>query len=662
MDTAAINASLLEHFGFTEFRTGQQQTIEQLLKGESTLAVFPTGSGKSLCYQLTAIHLPHLTLVVSPLLALIKDQLAFLQAHNISAASIDSSASAQESAQVMQDITDAKIKVLMISVERFKNERFRQFIQNIPLSMLVVDEAHCISEWGHNFRPDYLKLPSFVQQLKIPLVLLLTATATRAVKLDMANKFNIVESHIVQTGFYRSNLDLSVEAVTGEQKNARLIALINESQNTAPSCGIVYVTLQKTAEQVASFLSAQGFNCSAYHAGLEGHKRQSIQERFMQGQLDIVIATIAFGMGIDKSDVRFVIHYDLPKSIENYSQEIGRAGRDGLQSNCHTLANLDSINTLENFIYGDTPQLSSIQLLIKDIQHLCENSQWEMQLYALSMTTNIRQLTLKTLLVQLELLGALSAKYSYFAEFKIKLLKSEQVILGAFNQARQEFLKQLFSHINFKRVWGVLDFASLYQEFGVDRAKVIASLEYLAAQQLIELQSSQMTEVYQVDVAMMNSPSLASQLANYFNDKEQKEIDRIQALVGFFERDNCLSFNLAHYFDDRQIIEQGFDRSSAQQNCGHCSACRNRRIELKRSENPSWPSDELIQRHLQGFKSSVASYQNTLTCNQLCCRFLSGISLPIFSKIKARKLPGFGCCEGQRYAEILERIERLSDA
>ncbi|OUS40141.1 recombinase RecQ, partial [Oleispira antarctica] len=216
--TTELLTSLKQTFGFDQFRLGQGQTISQLIAGQSSLAIFPTGSGKSLCYQFTALHLPHVTLVVSPLLALIKDQLEFLAQKGIPAASIDSTLSGDQSQQVMADVRSGKIKILMVSVERFKNERFRQFINAVPISMLVVDEAHCISEWGHNFRPDYLKLPTYCQELNIPLVLLLTATATKKVKNDMAAKFAIAEEHIVQTGFYRPNLDLTVLPVNEREK------------------------------------------------------------------------------------------------------------------------------------------------------------------------------------------------------------------------------------------------------------------------------------------------------------------------------------------------------------------------------------------------------------------------------------------------------------
>ena len=636
-------SSLAQHFGFNQFRQGQQQTIEQLLNNQSSLAIFPTGSGKSLCYQLTALHLPNLTLVVSPLLALMKDQISFLNNKGIYAASLDSSQTAEQSHTIMGDVRSGKVKILMVSVERFKNERFREFINQIAISMLVVDEAHCISEWGHNFRPDYLKLPRYRDELNIPLVLLLTATATKKVKRDMSERFAIAPECIVQTGFYRANLDLSVLSVKTAEKASTLAKIVRDQQGP----GIVYVTLQHTAEQVAQSLCQQGLHAVAYHAGLEDTLRYSIQDDFMAGKINVVIATIAFGMGVDKSDIRFVIHFDLPKSIENYSQEIGRAGRDGQPSQCFTLANLDGLNTVENFVYGDTPELSGIEFVINDIrQHQDQQQQWEMQEYSLSSDSNIRQLALKTLLVQLEMQGAITPLYAYYADFKYKFLEDKASLLSHFDTARQEFLNLIFSHTHFKKVWGTLNFDSLTQAAQVDRKRVVAALDYLAEKNLIALETKRITQVYQVHSNVINKPELAPQLHDYFVDKEQAEIKRIAALIRFFELKTCLSYNLARYFDDNQAPQQ----------CGHCSVCRGQAVTLEYSLAHRFVDDAVIYQKVDELLSHLASKGINNIGIETQCRFLAGMSVPLFARSKVRQLSGFGLCEQQRYSEIKAKL------
>ncbi len=646
-----IQQSLADVFGFNQFRPGQEQTVKQLLDGFSSLAIFPTGSGKSLCYQFSALHLPHLTLVVSPLLALMKDQLEFLQSKGISAASIDSTLTPEQSKQTMKGVREGKIKILMVSVERFKNERFRQFIHGVPMSMLVVDEAHCISEWGHNFRPDYLKLPQYRQELNIPLVLLLTATATKKVKLDMAQRFSIESEHIVQTGFYRENLDLSVMPVNEMNKQSQLLKIVQQQSGS----GIIYVTLQQTAEQVAEFLAHNGINAQAYHAGFDNDKRRTIQDDFMQSRLQVVVATIAFGMGIDKADIRFVLHYDLPKSIENYSQEIGRAGRDGAPSTCITLANLDGLNTVENFVYADTPELQSIEYVVNNIRQelsesLDEQSQWEVQINRLSTGSNIRQLPLKTLLVQFEILAVLRPLYAYFADFKYKFLQDKQAILQQFEGERRVFLEAIFANTQMKKVCGSLNFDSMYQAYGADRIRVIKAMEYLQEKNLIELETKLITEVYQVDVQKLADPELAQNLYAYFADKEHKEIKRIAALIRFFELDRCLSSNLSLYFDDQQAPEQ----------CGHCSVCRNQIAKLAYSRHPVMPDIDKISAAVQRLNEHLSDKSDYILTAETYCRFLTGMSIPLFARNKVRQLSGFGLCEQNCYADVREILEKIS--
>ncbi|MDD8058356.1 RecQ family ATP-dependent DNA helicase [Shewanella metallivivens] len=650
-----LHQLLQQQFNFDHFRSGQQAVIETILAGQSALAIFPTGSGKSLCYQFCAQQLPNLTLVISPLLALMKDQLAFLASKGIAAASIDSSLTYEQTQQVMRDVRDKRTRILMVSVERFKNERFRQFLHSVPISLLVVDEAHCISEWGHNFRPDYLKIPQFCQAFSIPQTLLLTATATAQVKHDMASRFGLTPAQIIQTGFYRANLDLSVLAVSQQEKNDQLVNCVNYYANNGQTgAGIVYVTLQQTAEDVAQVLINQGINAQAYHAGMEQASRQSIQQQFMDNQVQVIVATIAFGMGIDKSDIRFVIHYDLPKSIENYSQEIGRAGRDGQLSHCVTLANLDGLNTVENFVYGDTPEPESIEQLLEIIVDETEQGRWEVQELPLSTACNIRSLPLKTLFVQLELLGVISPSYAYFADFKYRFVEDKQTILNRFNAERQAFLSEVFEHTQFKKIWGQLDFDSLYQQYGAERQRVVAALEYLAEQQLIILETKKITQVYSVNQQALTDPAkvqaLSLQLSDYFTDNERKEMVRISQLVAFFELDTCLSASLAEYFDDQ----------AAPKSCGHCSVCRGQIAVLSKQALAPLPDSANVATLLAPLHQVAQAKSLPTVTVATQAKFLAGMVMPRFSRLKLKQLDGFGRFSAYRYQDILAAVNKVN--
>jgi len=649
-DSQKLHQLLQQQFGFTEFREGQQAVIETILAGHSALAIFPTGSGKSLCYQFCAQQLPHLTLVISPLLALMKDQLAFLSSKGIAAASIDSSLTYEQTQQVMRDIRGQRTRILMVSVERFKNERFRQFLKSVPISLLVVDEAHCISEWGHNFRPDYLKIPQYCQEFSIAQSLLLTATATEQVKLDMASRFNLAPQQVVQTGFYRANLDLAVIAVSQQQKLAQLTQTVKHYKGS----GIVYVTLQRTAEDVAAHLIRQGINAAAYHAGMDQTLRQGVQQQFMDTPQQVIVATIAFGMGIDKADIRFVIHFDLPKSIENYSQEIGRAGRDGQLSHCVTLANLDGLNTVENFVYGDTPEPHNIGQLLGIIATETENGRWEVQETPLSTMCNIRLLPLKTLFVQLELLGVIRPSYAYFAEFKYRFVEDQQTILSRFNDQRQQFLNQVFAHTQFKKIWGQLDFDTLYQQHGCERQRVVAALDYLAEQNLIILETKKITQVYDVQEQTLSTPQqiqhLTQQLSEYFSDNERKEIVRISKLVDFFELDRCLSANLAQYFDDHSVPQR----------CGHCSVCRGQIAVLSKQALAPLPDSATVTTLLEPL-ALVAQAKSLPTPTMATqAKFLAGMIMPMFSRLKIKQLDGFGRFSAYRYQDILDTVKKVN--
>jgi len=636
----SITQSLQQIFGFEGLRLGQQQVIDTVLSGHSCAAIFPTGSGKSLCYQLPALHLPHLTLVISPLLALIKDQVEFLHSKGIAAASIDSSMDRDAVQRVMQGVREGAIKILMISVERLKNERFRHFISQIPISMMVVDEAHCISEWGHNFRPDYLKLPQYQQQLNIPQVLLLTATATPNVIQDMQAKFAIAPQHIVVTGFYRPNLNLLIQPCADSE---RLQALTKTLQAAPRLPSIVYVTLQQSAEQVAKYIQQAGINACAYHAGLASEKREAIQRQFMQGEVDCIVATIAFGMGVDKSDIRRVIHFDLPKSIENYSQEIGRAGRDGQPSDCILLGSKTGLTVLENFVYGDTPDESAINTIIEQIYQ--QSGDWEFTLNQLSRESNIRQLPLKTLLVYLELKGVISPKYSYFADYRFKFIQAQSDILARFQGERQAFIQAIFQCSTKARVWHQLDFDALYQGYNATRQRVVAAIDYFHEQGWIELESKQITEVYQVLDKSPNTQQLSGALYQLFEQKEHSEVERIRNMVSFFESDQCLSHQLATYFADTQAPEQ----------CGHCSVCAGEVATLPASCHQQ---NDVEQSILQEWIAPFLQAAPSPVSDQTVARFLCGITTPLITQVKGRKMAGFATLEHQAFSQVIDMVKR----
>ncbi|KIP99445.1 MULTISPECIES: RecQ family ATP-dependent DNA helicase [Pseudomonas] len=626
-------------FGFSQLRPGQEAVISAVLAGRSAAAIFPTGSGKSLCYQLPALHLPHLTLVVSPLLALMQDQLAFLHRHGISAASIDSAQSREQVSETMGKAKSGELKILMISVERLKNERFRNFIAGVPISLLVVDEAHCISEWGHNFRPDYLKLPDYQRQFAIAQVLLLTATATPPVIADMQKKFAIAADDVVTTGFYRPNLNLLVEPVAGRDKQRRLQQWLG-ARKGEPS--IVYVTQQKTAEQVAEQLAQHGLSVSAYHAGMGHEVREAIQRRFMAGELGCIVATIAFGMGIDKRDIRNVVHFDLPKSVENYSQEIGRAGRDGESSDCLVLANRDSLNVLENFVYGDTPERGGIVRVLEEIRDNASGDQWEMTINALSDQSNIRQLPLKTLLVQLELRGIIAPRYAYFAEYRFKYLIEPEALLARFEGERRQFVEAIVNASTRARTWCTVDFEALYRGHQAERARVVKALDFFQERGWIELESKQMTDVYAV-LQGFDTQALADELHGYFLAQEGSEIRRIQAMLELFASEQCLSHRLAVYFGDERAPRQ----------CGHCSVCRGQVARL-----PEPPSLVPLAGRDRGSLCGafIGKYQSVrggeLPSNECLARFLCGISVPLFTRLKARQISGFAELEDYPYSEV----------
>lgn len=351
--------ALKTFFGFEELRPGQAEVVQAILAGQDAMGIMPTGGGKSLCYQLPALCREGLTVVVSPLIALMKDQVDALQTRGIPAAAVNSSLGAEEYRQVMQALRQGELKIIYVAPERFAQESFMSLLRGLQISLLAVDEAHCLSQWGHDFRPDYLRLGRVREALGYPQTVALTATATEHVREDILGTLQLREPAVVISGFARDNLDFGItHCESRKAKFERILKVVSRWKT-----GIIYCSTRKNVMLVFEELSSQHLNVVAYHAGMTDEEREFSQNAFVSGRADVVVATNAFGMGIDRSDVRFVVHFEIPGSVEAYYQEAGRAGRDGNPAVCELLFNHADLKTQEFFFEGSNPPVTLIRAL-----------------------------------------------------------------------------------------------------------------------------------------------------------------------------------------------------------------------------------------------------------------------------------------------------------
>lgn len=327
-----LEKELEKHFSFSKFRAGQKEVVESIMAGNDVVALMPTGGGKSLCFQLPAILSDKISIVISPLIALMQDQVDSLNARGISATYINSALSFDEIDQRMADIRNGKTKIIYIAPERFGNREFQNLFAELDVYLLAVDEAHCVSQWGHDFRPDYLAVSQYIELLRNrPIVAAFTATATPEVKDDIIERLALRDPHVFVRGFDRPNLKFFVrENLKKKERIVEALRIVKSIQGS----GIIYAITRKETEALAKFLKENKIKAVAYHAGMTGDKRSRIQNDFMENKYKVIVATIAFGMGVDKADIRFVIHVGMPSSPEGYYQEAGRAGRDGENAFC----------------------------------------------------------------------------------------------------------------------------------------------------------------------------------------------------------------------------------------------------------------------------------------------------------------------------------------
>jgi len=629
---------LAERFGLAEFRPGQAAVIEALLAGRSALAVFPTGSGKSLCYQLPALLLDGVTVVVSPLIALMKDQIDALEALGVAAARIDSSLGLDELRSVSDRLRRGELRLLYVAPERFNNERFVAQLAGVQIALFAVDEAHCISEWGHNFRPDYLKLAQRARELGAARVLALTATATPPVVADICAGFGIAPDDAIATGAYRPNLTLLTTPVSASRRDD---VLVEHVRSRPPGSAIVYVTLQRTALRIADLLVRSGLPARPYHAGMKDDDRAATQDWWAGSDAGIVVATIAFGMGIDKADVRYVYHYNLPKGLESYAQEIGRAGRDGAPSVCELLACPDDVPVLENFAYGDTPSREALDALLGELLAGAPGDELVVAEYDVSTRFDVRPLVLKTLLTYLELEGLLRQGTPFYAGYRMRPLGEEsyEAVFAGFDDARSAFLQRIVAAGKQGRVWTTLAPDEVARALGEDRTRVVSALGYLDDQGLVELQPAEARQRYAVLATRDDRAALVDEMLARFERREAAEIERIERVLALVTADECQVRALVAYF--------GEDRPEP---CGHCSHCLSGRVELPAPTPLPAPGTIVVPAQIAGLR---AAEPGALGQPRQLARFLCGLSSPATTRAKLSRHELYGALATQRFAEVL---------
>lgn len=635
---------LRQSFGFEHFRPGQREVIEHLLAGRAAAAVFPTGGGKSLCYQLPALLLTGVTLVVSPLIALMKDQIDALSARGIAAQRLDSTLSAATYREVMHQVRSGQLRLLYVAPERFNNERFREAILQLQVALFAVDEAHCISEWGHNFRPDYLKLAEFATLCQAERILALTATATPRVLADICQAFRIPPDCAIRTGFYRSNLTVLTTPVEAAQRDALLLEQLRQ-RPAGPT--IVYVTLQRTAADVASRLGAAGLEAKPYHAGLPDEVRAAVQNWFMASDSGIVVATIAFGMGVDKANIRAVVHYNLPKSLENYAQEIGRSGRDGARAICHLFVCLDDLNALENFVYGDTPTASAIRSVLDAL--FAREDAFDVSYYELAAQHDIRLLVVRTLLTYLELHGYLAGGTPLYAVYQFKPILSSSEILEQFDGERRTFLSQVFRQAKKARTWLYLDIDQAAQAIGTTRDRVVRALDYLGEQQMLEVKAQGVRHRYRRLHTPDDLEELAQTLYRQAKEREAREIARLQQVVEFARLDGCQVSALCAHFDHPLPAP-----------CGHCSWCLNHQTPIALAKRAIPTIDDQVLHQAAALRQEAP--HDALCEPYALTRFLCGVTSPQQTRAKLGSHALFGALSHVPFQDVLTRVTVLLDA
>lgn len=545
--TAEAEARVLAQFGKPKLRAGQRQLIELVLAGQNALGVLPTGHGKSLCYQAAAELLGGTSLVISPLIALMRDQCEALRTLGIRAARFDSTLKQEEREQVIADMRTGLLRILFVAPESVENRELCQALAQEKLSLLVVDEAHCVSEWGHSFRPDYLKLPALQKQLRPHATLALTATATPRVQHDLGLAFNIPEQNRIVLPPYRPNITRICQPVT-----ERMPPLLDFLGRAANLPAIVYCRTRKETEWLAGELSRQGHPAAHYHAGLPAEQRELLQDSFLRNEITVLVATIAFGMGIDKPDVRSVVHWSTPSSPEAYLQESGRAGRDGAPCTSLILLHAPDLVEARNRILAAEPDAEGV---LRCVRWLIPSGQRVVSLWELGTSCDVPDDVPTRALMAMEKSVRIESKGSKY--YKVKPLYSLSTITDGRNAAETARLRWLDAH----REGEVEDAAQAWDCSFADAVEYLYECE-AAGEWKLTMRQQALCLQQVPDAPVPEARLVAAMLSEAFERRREADLARQRSIADMLLAPTCLNDALEQYFVE-----------SARPACGHCTAC-----------------------------------------------------------------------------------------
>jgi ATP-dependent DNA helicase RecQ len=556
-------AALRQHFGFESFREGQREVISAILEGRDTVVVMPTGGGKSLCYQLPALMKEGATVVVSPLIALMKDQVDALHARNLPATFINSSITFEEQKERIRGVRQGLYKLVYVAPERFRSTHFVETLRGMNVALFAVDEAHCISQWGHDFRPDYLRLKQAIEEIGRPQITALTATATPYVRSDIIDQLSLREPRAFVSGFDRPNLSILVVHTQKEREKIAHIKALASRYNGGS--GIIYTSTRKAVEQVTGRLRSAGLSIVAYHAGMEEQERTRAQDEFMTGRAQMIVATNAFGMGIDKPDIRFVAHYQMPGSIEAYYQEIGRAGRDRLPSTCALLFNYADKRTQDYFIEGSYPPPDVIANVYGALVGT-NQKRIELSVSEIAARAGIRnEMAVQSALIILEKAGHIergaSGENRAVVRLKMSPQKAREAVGARDTRARQVLFGLLGGYDVNERTDAEVDVNDLAEAIGLETGAARRSLSTLAASNVISYTPARRTRgVVMCDERPVSQLRIRPQEIARRAALEQR---KLREMISFCYTENCYRAFILDYFGDPHHAP----------NCGTCGNC-----------------------------------------------------------------------------------------